>query len=220
VLKKLGNYRIFQVIAIAAITGLIAGCTPGDPFRSTGTYPIDIFQEMHYNQTYKAQEPPRLLPPKNSYPISGGYIRVADIENIDLLSNPLNGTPNIIRRGALVYKQNCSTCHGLTAQGDGPTGNILTTYNVTQPPAFGDGDGVIVIRQTGQTELKPGKAYQSIAAGYGYMPAFEGLLSPDDIWAVIALIDSSTAVRNSALTNVNKTSEVERSLELLKFRQN
>ena len=67
-LKKLGNYRIFQVIAIAAITGLIAGCTPGDPFRSTGTYPIDIFQEMHYNQTYKAQEPPRLLPPKKLIP--------------------------------------------------------------------------------------------------------------------------------------------------------
>ena len=79
-LKTLGNRKLFYLLPALLIFVLIAGCKPGDPFRSTGTYPIDIFQEMHYNQTYKAQEPPRLLPPSQSYPISGGYIRVADID--------------------------------------------------------------------------------------------------------------------------------------------
>tara|TARA_B100000686_G_scaffold49981_2_gene53641 strand:- start:18744 stop:19397 length:654 start_codon:yes stop_codon:yes gene_type:complete len=217
VLKTLGNRNLFQLSAIVLISVLIAGCTPGDPFRSTGTYPIDIFQEMHYNQTYKAQEPPRLLPPSDSYPVTGGYIRIADLQDIETKANPLS---DATRRGALVYRQNCSTCHGLTGKGDGPTGDILAAYNVTQPPAFGDGDGIVVIRESGTNVLSAGKAYQSIAAGYGYMPAFEGLLSPDDIWAVIALIDASVSERQETLEVVNGTPEIERSLELLNFRQN
>lgn len=216
-LKTLGNRSLLQLLAITVIGVLIAGCSPGDPFRSTGTYPIDIFQEMHYNQTYKAQEPPRLLPPSDSYPVSGGYIRVADLQDIETTANPL---PNATRRGALVFKQNCSTCHGFTGKGDGPTGILLAEYNVTQPPAFGEGDGIVAIRQSGTTVLSPGKAYQSIAAGYGYMKGFEGLLSPEDIWAVIALIDASVSEREKTLEVINNTSEIERSLELLNFRQN
>ena len=27
---------------------------------------------MHYNQTVKSQEPPRFLPPEDSYPVEGG----------------------------------------------------------------------------------------------------------------------------------------------------
>ena len=214
-LKTLGNRKLFYLLPALLIFVLIAGCKPGDPFRSTGTYPIDIFQEMHYNQTYKAQEPPRLLPPSQSYPISGGYIRVADLNEIETTANPL---ADATRRGALVYRQNCSTCHGLNGNGDGPTGDILAAYNVTRPPAFGDGDGVIVIRESGTNALTPGKAYQSIAAGYGYMPAFEGLLSPEDIWAVIALIDTSISERSSTLSDINNTPEIERSLELLNLR--
>ena len=32
---------------------------------------IDVFQEMHYNQSQKSQEPPRFLPPEDSYPVGG-----------------------------------------------------------------------------------------------------------------------------------------------------
>ncbi len=39
---------------IAALFGiLVVGC-------SQGTYPVDIFYEQHYQQSYKSHEPPRL----------------------------------------------------------------------------------------------------------------------------------------------------------------
>ena len=130
--KTLAFLSAALLVAVVA-----AACSPGDPFRSTGSYPIDIFQEMHYNQTQKAQEPPRFLPPEDSYPVSGGFIAVRDIEGIDEAENPMAGDAHAVRRGALLFKQNCSACHGDTAGGNGEVGAILATYGVTRPPAFG-----------------------------------------------------------------------------------
>ena len=46
----------FLLLTAAVLTASVAAaCSPGDPFRSTGSYPIDVFQEMHYNQTQKSQ---------------------------------------------------------------------------------------------------------------------------------------------------------------------
>ena len=211
--KTLAFLSAALLVAVVA-----AACSPGDPFRSTGSYPIDIFQEMHYNQTQKAQEPPRFLPPEDSYPVSGGFIAVRDIEGIDEAENPMAGDAHAVRRGALLFKQNCSACHGGTAGGDGEVGAILATYGVTRPPAFGDGDGVIAIRETVTNELTPGKAFKSISGGVGFMPAFEGLLSEDDRWSLVTLIDLTVAEREAALQGVNDIPEEERTLELLRLR--
>ena len=206
------------LLLAAAIAATVAACSPGDPFRSTGAYPIDVFQEMHYNQTLKAQEPPRFLPPEGSYPVEGGFIPVSAIEDVNALENPLPSDPVTMRRGALLFKQNCSACHGFTAAGDGPAGVILADYGVNQPPAFGDGDGVVVIRATATTELTPGNAYGSISGGFAAMPAFEGLLSETDRWALVALIDATVAERQAALDAINSLPEEERTLELLGLR--
>ena len=211
--KTLAFLSAALLVAVVA-----AACSPGDPFRSTGSYPIDIFQEMHYNQTQKAQEPPRFLPPEDSYPVSGGFIAVRDIEGIDEAENPMAGDAHAVRRGALLFKQNCSACHGDTAGGNGEVGAILATYGVTRPPAFGDGDGVIARRETVTNELTPGKAFRSISGGVGFMPAFEGLLSEDDRWSLVTLIDLTVAEREAALQGVNDIPEEERTLELLRLR--
>ena len=204
--------------ATALVAAAVAACSPGDPLRSTGTYPIDVFQEMHYNQTMKAQEPPRFLPPVDSYPIEGGFIPVSAIEDVDSLENPLPADGITMRRGALLFQQNCAACHGFTADGDGPTGIILATYGINQPPAFGDGDGVVVVRQTATTELTPGRAYGSLSGGFGAMPAFEGLLTEEDRWALVTLIDASVADRQAQLDAIRSLPEEERTLELLSLR--
>ncbi|MDE2837470.1 MAG: cytochrome c [Chloroflexota bacterium] len=209
---------LLLLAAVVALASVAAACSPGDPFRSTGSYPIDVFQEMHYNQTMKSQEPPRFLPPEDSYPVEGGYISVREIENIEELPNPLAGDPLAMQRGALLFKQNCSMCHGLTAGGDGYVGGLLSDHNVTRPPAFGDGDGIVVIRDTGTTEVTPGEAFGSISGGVGYMPAFEPLLTEEDRWALVTLIDATVAQRQAVLQSINDVSEEERTLRLLDLR--
>lgn len=210
---------LLLLTAAMLMASVAAACSPGDPFRSTGSYPIDVFQEMHYNQTQKSQEPPRFLPPEGSYPIEGGYISVSDIENIAELENPLAGDPLAIQRGALLYKQNCSFCHGLTAGGDGYVGELFDDYPVvTRPPAFGDGEGVVVIRDTGTTEVTPGEAFGSISGGQGFMPAFEPLLSVEDRWALVTLIDATVAERQAVLQSINDIPEEQRTLDLLRLR--
>ncbi len=209
---------LLLLTAAVVIASVAGACSPGDPFRSTGSYPIDVFQEMHYNQSQKSQEPPRFLPPEDSYPVEGGYIPVAEIENIAELPNPLAGDPLAMQRGALLFKQNCSMCHGLTADGDGYVGGLLSDYNVTRPPAFGDGDGVVVIRDTGTTEVTPGEAFDSISGGVGFMPAFEPLLTEEDRWTLVTLIDATVAQRQAVLQSINGKPEEERTLDLLQLR--
>ena len=209
---------LLLLTAAVALAAVAAACSPGDPFRSTGSYPIDVFQEMHYNQSQKSQEPPRFLPPVDSYPIEGGYISVDDIENVAELQNPLAGDPLAMQRGALLFKQNCSVCHGLTAGGDGYVGDLLSAYNVTRPPAFGDGDGVVVVRDTGTTEVTAGEAFDSISGGKGFMPAFEPLLSVEDRWALVTLIDATVAQRQAVLESINDIPEEQRTIDLLQLR--
>ena len=212
------SLRKTLLLSAAAVVAVAAACTPGDPFRSTGSYPIDVFQEMHYNQTIKSQEPPRFMPPEGSYPVEGGYIPVDEIENIEEMPNPFADDPLAKQRGALLFKQNCSFCHGLAADGSGYVGDELSKYNVTRPPAFGDAAGVLVVRDTGETELSPGEAFRSISRGQGFMPAFEPLLSEEDRWALVTLIDATSAVRRAALQSVNDVPEEQRTLDLLRLR--
>ena len=209
---------LLLLTAAVMMASIAAACSPGDPFRSTGSYPIDVFQEMHYNQSQKSQEPPRFLPPEDSYPVEGGYISVDEIENIAELENPLAGDPLALHRGALLYKQNCSACHGLTAGGDGYVGGVLGEYNVTRPPAFGDAKGVLVIRDTGTTEVTVGEAFDSISGGKGFMPEFEPLLTVEDRWALVTLIDATVAERQAVLESINDIPEEQRTLDLLRLR--
>ena len=50
---------------LAFIASLIAvGC-------AEGSYPVDIFYEMHYQPSHHSQQPPRLMPPAGAVPITG-----------------------------------------------------------------------------------------------------------------------------------------------------
>lgn len=200
---------IWLVAAALVSVVLLTACEPGDPARSTGSYPIDVFQEMHYNQSHKAQEPPRFQPPKDSYPVSGGFIAAKNKADSEDLVNPMPKNGTTLTRGALLYKQNCSACHGLTAQGDGFVGNKFGEYGAPEPPAF---------ESTRVTSLTPGEAFSSVSAGFGFMPAFQGLLSEEDRWALVSLIEATATERSRALVAINDKPESERTLQLLELR--
>ncbi len=188
----------------------LAACKPGDPARSTGAYPIDIFQEMHYNQSYKAGEPPRFLPPKDSYPVSGRAVPAPAARSDEARALAAAYPTDAVARGALLYRQNCSMCHGLTAGGDGPVGDSLVTYGVTQPPPFDSG------RVQG---LAPGEVFASLSRGFGFMPPFEALLSEEDRWALVALIELAAGERSAALDAINDLHECKRIARLVELRE-
>jgi len=92
-----------------------------------------------------------------------------------LLTNPFTATEEVLQRGQSVYEAQCASCHGEKGMGDGPAGAQLTP-----PPA--------PLACTAK-RLPDAYLYWRIAKGgaeFGTaMPAFENVLPPEDIWAVI-----------------------------------
>ena len=105
---KLMRGRLLPLVGLAIVAGLLAvGC-------SQGSYPLDIFYEMHYQPSYKAHEPPRLTPPESAVPWYG--------------STPPQPT-SFGGSGKHIFETNCAMCHGATGQGDGQVlGRMVVDY--------------------------------------------------------------------------------------------
>lgn len=132
------------------LVGLVAtACNAG-----TGTYPFDVFPEMHYQQSYKPQEPPRLLPPEGSVPRS---------------------TPEPRASGARLFEANCAMCHGAQGRGEGPVlQRIIEDYNYA--PAMNP-DLTSVEAQA----VPDDGIIQIISGGVVVMPTFQNLLTEEEI---------------------------------------
>ena len=100
---KRGLRRWF--FGVAMLFGIVLlGC-------SQGSYPVDIFYEQHYQQSYRSHEPPRL-------------IGVADAV---AFYPPTAST--VTNTGADLFRVNCQMCHGSDAKGIGPVlARIVNSY--------------------------------------------------------------------------------------------
>jgi high-affinity iron transporter len=78
-----------------------------------------------------------------------------------------------LARGAVVYQQNCASCHGTMGTGDGPLAKGL------EPPPANLTDRSVLLDQS------PLDYYRRITIGVvgTAMPAFETRLAPEDRWA-------------------------------------
>lgn len=97
------------------------------------------------------------------------------------LRDPLPDTPTKLSRGAVVFQQNCASCHGRSGHGEGPLGELLAP-----PPA-----NLAWLAHTPMSRSDP-YMYWTIAEGGksigSDMPSFKVTLSSNDIWAVISYI--------------------------------
>jgi mono/diheme cytochrome c family protein len=87
--------------------------------------------------------------------------------------SPVTATPAVLAKGKALYTKNCQRCHGVQGKGDGPNSkedspaaDLTDDYRTPLNP-----DGVMFYR------VKNGHPPE--------MPAFEKILSADDIWAVV-----------------------------------
>ncbi|MBI4201157.1 MAG: cytochrome c [Chloroflexi bacterium] len=189
----------FLLLATLAAAAL-AGC-------SRGSYPLDFFTEMHYQQSYKVQEPPSLSAPADSVPFrkegDPHPLRVTErgvdytIDQARLLKNPLSGTPATIQEGKRLFALNCAVCHGASGKGkadDGPAWKRLEQAGY-KPKSTGD------LTATGPTAGKPdGELFQIITKGFAQsyrlppdqavMPPFGKLLTVEERWTLVHYIRS------------------------------
>lgn len=146
---------------IAMLFGiLVVGC-------SQGTYPVDIFYEQHYQQSYKSGEPPRL-------------VGVADA----VAFYPPQASV-VTNTGADLYRVNCQMCHGSDAKGTGPVlAKMTDTYGyepivptdiTNRPVAFIASRLEVTSRPLGPTSV---------------MPPFGKLLSGDERSAIAEYVGS------------------------------
>ena len=84
---------------------LVAGCTQG-------AYPVDIFYEQHYQQSYRSQEPPRLT----------------GVAGAVAFYPPAAST--VTNTGAELFLVNCQMCHGVDAKGTGPVLNKMRQLQI------------------------------------------------------------------------------------------
>lgn len=91
-----------------------------------------------------------------------------------LAENPYRGNALAIRIGEHGYTQNCARCHGIEAV----SGGIAPDLRMLDPGADGDEWYITLVRE-GYTQN-----------GVQKMPAYDGILSQEAMWAIRAWLDT------------------------------
>ncbi len=100
------------------------------------------------------------------------------------LVNPFSGDAAMVAKGAEIYEENCSDCHGEKGEGDiGPS--VIDNIFLYAEGDLPDGDYFEIISNgTDEDMVKDGRRAK------GGMPDFGEELQKDEIWAVISFIRS------------------------------
>ena len=149
-------------LLLAVVVGMLATAC-GATLPGRGSYPLDIFYEMHYQQSYKSNEPPSL----------GGVAGV-----VAWFPAP-KSTAFETNTGSYLYAVNCSMCHGAEGKGDGPVlQTMINTYGY-EVSADPDLSGALV------AGFPDGAIDAIISNGLTAMPSFRKLLGAEERQAII-----------------------------------
>jgi mono/diheme cytochrome c family protein len=179
---------VVHLSLLLVLLALIAGCSTAG--LSQGSYPVDFFTEMHYNQSFKLQEPPSLSAVSEAVPTTGREVNFT-LAQARELENPFETTQATINQGSQLFEINCSVCHGTSGQGDGPMKDHLATAGYRSAPADLTSSGPSAAKSEGEIYLVITNGF---AKAYGLpvnqfvMPPFQKLLAPEDRWAIVSYI--------------------------------
>ena len=173
---------------------LLVTVTTGCASFGRGTYQVDIFTEMHYNQAYRSQEPPRLYPPTGSVPFQlMGSSPLVVVEGPGVL---FKKTESTVAQGGTLFAVNCVVCHGQAGMGDGSIEDYLLKWGGILPPDLtssttvgrSDTELLDLISEGGSTKLTfaqlgmetPDAVDKPIS-----MPIFKKLLTEEERWMLV-----------------------------------
>lgn len=89
-------------------------------------------------------------------------------------TNPFRGNPKAIEIGESAYTQNCARCHGLEAISGGMSPDLRML-----PPGDEGDEYFLPITRKGV-----------VRNGVTYMPAFEGILNQEAMWAIRSWLET------------------------------
>jgi mono/diheme cytochrome c family protein len=174
--KKAWQPRLLAplVLGVAGLLALlgVACYAPG--------YTVDFFTEMHYQQSYRPQEPPRLYPPAQSVPTGGKEIAYT-LEQAKGLVNPVPRTPQTLAKAQELFRVNCSICHGPQGRGDGPMADRFSQAGAARPVDF---------TEQHARSLSDGELFWVLTNGRAFMPRFGPLLTAEERWSLVHFIRS------------------------------
>ncbi len=110
------KFNKFHIILASLFALILLAPTCQSGITQRGTYPIEIFSEMHYSQAYKNQEPPRLDSVETSQKFITPDERLNESFTVLNMDPTFEYDPDY---GSELYRINCSFCHGLQGMGDG-----------------------------------------------------------------------------------------------------
>ena len=176
------------LLPMAAVIVAVFGAT-ACAVQETNTYPIEIFSEMHYSQSTRMQEPPRLAPAEDAVPFRQiGTNEVLEVpERVE--------RPYDAGRARELFRINCSTCHGMSGTGDGPASPHITAndsyWATTNDSPYVGPANLIEKRATYDQDAM----FNLVNNGIVVMPRFRHLLPEEDIREIVTYIyDQNTGV--------------------------
>ena len=108
--------------------------------------------------------------------------------------SPVQATEQNLLAGAKVYIENCTVCHGTTAESE----SAIAKGMFPQPPPLVHGKGV--------TDDPAGETYWKVANGIRLtgMPAFSGSLTEEQMWQVSELLATADKLPQSVKDELSK----------------
>jgi mono/diheme cytochrome c family protein len=89
-----------------------------------------------------------------------------------------------LQKGKERYEITCAVCHGAAGDGDSL---VARKMSAVPPPS---------LHEERFRALSPDDIYRIVTEGYGVMPRYSTILSPDERWAVVAYVKALQLSRN------------------------
>ena len=185
-IKSILTRRLVFIVGLMML-GTLA--TSACAVQESNTYPVETFSEMHYSQSFRAQEPPRLAPPADSV----AFKTAGDASNTLNVPDKQERAYDPAVAGNL-YRVNCSVCHGDSGLGDGKAARHITSgqsfYATTQGTAYAAPPNLVESAATRLTDRDVMVGF--VTSGAVVMPSFGKLLPEEDIRDIVNYIFDDT----------------------------
>jgi mono/diheme cytochrome c family protein len=181
------NWTLAGLFVLSMVANFAVRPDPGAPN-------IEILADMAHSVAYASFSPNPVLPDGKTMqpPVPGTVPRGFETLHYQAgeqealraaveLKNPLD-PQKAKERGAVVYQNFCTPCHGGQLRGDG----AVALHGYPAPPN---------LKGEKSMKLAEGQMFHILTFGQKKMPSYASQLTPDDRWSVIAYVKS---VQNEA----------------------
>lgn len=104
---------------------------------------------------------------------------------------PFAVTMEDLNRGQERFNAYCSMCHGLTGEGDG----MIVRRGFRKPPSFHS-------EQLQEGTASASHFFDVVTNGWGAMPSYSDMISPEDRWKIIAYVRALQMSRKGKIEDV------------------